>query len=114
MPKTICDWNLGASFFACFNKKTIDGGPLKFHLKSETNNTVRNKQGFLTFVLLVDLDVDCVDAFLNIIPGEKLLALGECLLSLLDKSVCIPERESQTLEASFTTRAQRLAPVFTK
>lgn len=46
-------------------------------------------------MLLVDLNVDCVDAFLNIIPREKLLALGESLLSLLDKSVCIPERESQ-------------------
>lgn len=44
-------------------------------------------------MLLLDLNVDCVDAFLNIIPGEKLLALGKSLPSLSDKSVSIPEGE---------------------
>lgn len=42
-------------------------------------------------MLLVDLNVDCVDAFLNIIPGEKLLTPGKSLLSQFDESVSIPE-----------------------
>lgn len=44
-------------------------------------------------MLFMDLNVDCVDALLNIIPGEKLLALGKSLSSLFDKCVSIPEAE---------------------
>ena len=59
---------------------------------------------FLTFVLLMDLYVDCVDAFLNIIPGEKLLALGESLLSLFDESVSIPKGDfHEEGQQGFTT-----------
>lgn len=61
----------------------------------------RNQQDFLTFVLLVDLKIDCVNAFLNIIPCKKLLLQGKCLHSLLDKSVSIPE--GQEIQPSFTT-----------
>lgn len=46
-------------------------------------------------MLLVDLHIDYVDAFLNIIPCEELLAIGESLSSLFNKSVSIPEREYQ-------------------
>lgn len=49
-------------------------------------------------MLLLDLNIDSVNAFLNIIPGEKLLSLGECLPSLLNKSVSIPEGEGQELK----------------
>lgn len=59
-------------------------------------------------MLLVDLNIDCVDAFLNIIPGEKLLALGKCLPSLLDKGVGIPEGEGQEVQQSFTTSNELL------
>lgn len=52
-------------------------------------------QDFLTFMFFVDLNVDCVDALLNIIPGEKLLAIGESLSSLFDECVSIPEGECQ-------------------
>lgn len=48
----------------------------------------------LTFVLFLDLNVRCVDAPLNIIPGEKLLACGKRLSSLFDKHVSIPEEKS--------------------
>ncbi len=44
-------------------------------------------------MLLMDLNVDCVDAFLNVIPGEKLFAAGKSLHSLFDKSVSIPAGE---------------------
>lgn len=48
-------------------------------------------QDFLTFMFFMDLDVDRVDALLNIIPGEELLATGESLSSLFDECVGIPE-----------------------
>lgn len=64
----------------------------------------RNVQEFLTFMLLIDLNVDCIDAFLNIIPGKKLLAFGKSLLSLFDQSVSISEGEShEEVEQSLTT-----------
>lgn len=44
----------------------------------------RNLKVYLTFMFLVDLNIDCVDAFLNIVPRQKLLALCKRLPSLLD------------------------------
>lgn len=44
----------------------------------------RNQQDFLTFVLLVDLKIDCVNAFLNIIPCKKLLPRVKCLHTLFN------------------------------
>lgn len=46
----------------------------------------------LTFVLLLDLNVNQVDAFLNIIPSKKLLALGQSLGSLFNKHVSISKK----------------------
>lgn len=52
-------------------------------------------QDFLTFMLFMDLNVDCVNALLNIIPGKKLLAPGKSFSTLFDKCVSIPKRECQ-------------------
>lgn len=41
----------------------------------------------------MDLNVHCVDAFLNIVPGQKLLALRKCLSPLLDKSVGVSKEK---------------------
>lgn len=45
-------------------------------------------------MLFLDLNVDCVNALLNIIPGEKLLAFGKRLGALFDKRISISEGES--------------------
>lgn len=47
-------------------------------------------------MLLVDLNIDCVDALLHIVPGEKFLTFRKHLPSLLDKSVSVPEGKSPT------------------
>lgn len=47
-------------------------------------------------MLLVHLNVDCVDALLDIVPGEKFLTFRKRLPSLLDKSVSVPEGKSPT------------------
>lgn len=55
----------------------------------------------------MDLNVDCVNALLHIIPGEELLVLAESFSSLLDKSVCIPDGESQgKVQHNITTTQQ--------
>ena len=43
----------------------------------------------LTFVLFVDLDVDRVDALLDVVPREELLALAQGVGPQADQSVCI-------------------------
>lgn len=47
-------------------------------------------------MLLVDLNIDGVDALLDIVPGEKFLTFCKRLPSLLDKSVSVPEGKSPT------------------
>ena len=44
----------------------------------------------LTFVLLVHLEVDLVDALLDVVPGEELLSLGQRLGSEPDEGVSVP------------------------
>ena len=53
----------------------------------------QNSADFLTFMFFVDLNVDGVDALLNIVPGEELLAIGKSLSSLFDEGVGIPGGE---------------------
>lgn len=64
---------------------------------------------FLTFMLLLDLNIDCVNALLNIIPGEKFLTFSLCLPSLLNKSVSIPEGKRPT-NLERTKRSHSLIP----
>lgn len=60
-------------------------------------------------MLLMDLNVDCVDALLNIIPGEELLAIGESLSSLFNQSVSIPEgKHHREVQHSFITSNEPL------
>lgn len=47
----------------------------------------------LTLVFLVDLNVDRVDALLDVVPGEELLPAGEGVGSEADECVCVPEVE---------------------
>lgn len=47
-------------------------------------------------MLLVDLNVDGVDALLDVVPGEKFLTFCKRLPSLLNKSVSVPEGKSPT------------------
>lgn len=54
-------------------------------------------------MLLVNLNVDCVNAFLNIVPGEKLLAFGKSIFSLFNKSISIPEGDGHVEEQSYAT-----------
>jgi len=46
-------------------------------------------------MFLMHLDIDSVDALLNIIPGEELLTLGEGLCSKTDQCVCISNKAKQ-------------------
>lgn len=46
-------------------------------------------------MFLVHLDIDSVDALLNIIPGEELLTLGEGLCSKTEQCVCISNKAKQ-------------------
>lgn len=48
-------------------------------------------------MFLVHLDIDSVDAFLNIIPGEELLTLSEGLSSQTNQCVCVSNKAKQPL-----------------
>ncbi len=46
-------------------------------------------------MFLVHLNIDSVDAFLNIVPGEELLTLSEGLSSQTDQCVCVSNKTKQ-------------------